>query len=149
VDPNSILFTVPTISNDLAPLEPVEGETRESDFAFHKVEWSQIEFFPKGRLVTMQSILRTYKPFEAANRTEHAWRNVYAREIDRAAVIPDIGAVGRLEVMVGLKVGRCSAMNRIIPNSSKPSSSSMPLKDWCSWIGASNLYWNPPMPMGT
>ena len=105
IDPHSILFSVPTISNDLAPLEPVEGELREFDFAFHEDDWSQVEFFPKGQLATVQRILEAYKPFEVANRTGHGSRNVYVREIDRAAVIPNRDAVARLEAILGSKVG--------------------------------------------
>src|SRR5215469_9023072 len=90
IDPNRILFTVPTISNDLAALEPV-GEA-DGD-AFHEDDWSQIEFFPKQQLATVQRMLEAYKPFEAANRVEHGWRNVYVRKIDRTPVIPGSDAV--------------------------------------------------------
>lgn len=63
VDPNSILFSVPTLSNDLAPLDPV--------FAFHEDEWSQVEFFTNGQLAMVQRMLEEYKLFEAANRAKH------------------------------------------------------------------------------
>lgn len=102
IDPHSILFTVPTISNDLAALEPV-GEADGDDF--HEDDWSQIEFFPKQQLATVQRMLGEYKPFEAANRTKHGWRNVYVRKIDRTPVIAGGDAVARLEAMLALKAG--------------------------------------------
>lgn len=43
MDPNSILFTVPTISNDLAPLEPVRGGPANPTSRFMKTngaKWS-------------------------------------------------------------------------------------------------------------
>jgi hypothetical protein len=105
MDPNSILFTVPTISNDLAPLDPVRGKPRQSDFAFHEDEWSQVEFFANGQLAMVQRMLKEYKPFESANRAKYGWRNAYVREIDRAIVISGGEAVARLESIFGSKTG--------------------------------------------
>jgi len=105
MDPNSILFSVPTISNDLAPLDPVQGKPRQSDFTFHEDEWSQVEFFANGQLAMVQRMLKEYKPFEAANRAEYGWRNTYVRKIDRRMVISGREAVARLEAIFGLKAG--------------------------------------------
>lgn len=102
IDPNSILFTVPTISADLAALEPA-GEPHGD--AFHEDDWSQIEFFAKQQLATVRRMLEEYKPFEAANRVKHGWRNVYVRKIDRTPVIPGGDAVARLEEILALKAG--------------------------------------------
>jgi hypothetical protein len=57
---------VPTISNDLAPLERLENEPHPTDFVFHEDEWSQVEVCPKSRLVEVQRMLKEYKAFEAA-----------------------------------------------------------------------------------
>jgi hypothetical protein len=105
VDRKSILFSLPTISGDLPRLEPVERELRESDCAFHEDDWSQVEFVANGQLAMVQRVLKEYKPFEAANRTEYGWRRIYARKIDRASVICGGDAVPRLEVIVRSKVG--------------------------------------------
>jgi hypothetical protein len=105
MDPKAILFSVPTISNDLAPLEPVENELHQSDFAFHEDDWSQVEFFPKSQLATVQRKLTDFKSFEAANRAKYGWRNIYLREIDRAAVIVGSRALSRLEATLGSKSG--------------------------------------------
>jgi hypothetical protein len=105
IDPNSILFSVPTISDDLAPLEPVEGEPSQSEFAFHEDDWSQVEFIPKGQLATVHRMLEAYKPFEAANRVNFSWRKLYVCKINRAAVVPGREAVARLEAILGLKAG--------------------------------------------
>lgn len=102
IDPNSILFTVPTISNDLATLEPIG--VPDSD-AFHEDEWCQTEFVPKRQLATVQRMLEQYKPFEAASRTAHGRRQGYVREIDRMAVIPGPDAVAQLEAILARKTG--------------------------------------------
>jgi hypothetical protein len=105
MDLSSALFIVPTIPNDLPPLEPVVGEPDEAGIVLHEDEWSQVELFPKGQLASAQKILNAYKPFEAAHRAAAGWRQVYVREIDRTAVIPGRDAVARLEAILGTKVG--------------------------------------------
>jgi len=105
MDPNSILFSVPTMSNDLAPVDPVLEKPRQSDLAFHEDEWSQVEFFANGQLAMVQRTLKEYKPFEAANHAEYRWRNTYVGKIDRAMVIFGGGAVARLEAIFGSKAG--------------------------------------------
>jgi hypothetical protein len=105
MDPNSILFSLPTISDDLPPLAPFEGDPCQTDVAFHEDEWSQVEFLPGGQLATVRRMLEAYKPFEVANRVKHGWRKTFVRKIDRAPVISGSEAVARLEAILGLKVG--------------------------------------------
>ena len=57
IDPNSIAFTTPTLSNDLAELEPVTAEPAGTALVFHEDEWTQIEFFPRSQLAEVQRLL--------------------------------------------------------------------------------------------
>jgi len=105
LDPKSILFSMPTLSNDLAPVEHFEGEPRDSDVAFHEDEWSQIEFFPQSQLAAVQRTMNEYKSFEAANRAEYGWRNIYVRKLERTAVVGGPRAVHSIEAAFHAKAG--------------------------------------------
>jgi len=106
LDPKSILFSVPTISNDLAPVEEFDGDPRGADVAFHEDEWRQIEFFAQSQLSAVQRMMKEYKAFEAEHRTEHGWRNVYVRKIDQAPpVLSGPQALHELEVVLDAKAG--------------------------------------------
>ena len=54
IDPRRVLFSVPTISNDLAPLEQVKTKPSRTDFAFHEDDWAQVEFLPRSQLPVVQ-----------------------------------------------------------------------------------------------
>lgn len=105
VDPKAILFSVPTLSNDIAPLVPVEGRPGEGDLIFHEDEWSQIEFLPRSHLDEVKRMLKEFKAFEQANRVQHGWRNVYVRKLDRTAVLPSPQGLQQLETLLGAKAG--------------------------------------------
>lgn len=102
VDPKTILFTTPTLANDIAELEPVGREPGKGDFIFHEDEWTQLEFLPKSQLREVQHMLREFKSFELAHRTQHGWNEVYVRRLHRTTVVPDIQ---RLERLLGTKAG--------------------------------------------
>ena len=87
IAPKSILFTTPTLSNDIALLEPVTRKPSNTDFIFHEDEWSQVEFFTKDRLAEVQRLLKVYKLFEQAHRAQHGWREVYVRKIPRTPIV--------------------------------------------------------------
>jgi hypothetical protein len=105
LNPKTILFTTPTISNDLAQLEPVHREPSSVDFVFHEDEWSQVEFFPRSQLGEVQRLLKDYKPFERAQRVQHGWREVYVRKVRRVPVLSGSDATHQLEVLLGAKAG--------------------------------------------
>lgn len=105
LDPKTILFTTPTLSNDLAQLEPVHREPSNADFVFHEDEWSQVEFFPRSQLGEVQRLLNEYKPFERTHRVQHGWRDVYVRKIRRFPVLSGADATHQLEGLLGAKVG--------------------------------------------
>ena len=105
IDPKSIRFTTPTLSNDLAPLEPVARQPNQTDFVFHEDEWSQVEFFPKSQLPLIQQILKEYKQFELVNRDKYGWHNVYVRKIKRLPLISSDHSIQLIEHLLGVKVG--------------------------------------------
>jgi hypothetical protein len=105
IDPKTILFTTPTLSNDIAGLEPVDKQPSDGDFIFHEDEWSQVEFFPKAQLPEVQRVLTEYKPFEQKHRVQHGWRGVYVRKVQRVPVISGSEAVRHIERSLGAKAG--------------------------------------------
>jgi hypothetical protein len=105
VDPKSILFSLSTISSDLPPLEKVERAPQASDFIIDEDYWSQVEFFPKSRLEEVERMLNEFKPFEIANRVQHAWRKIYVREIARHPVLAGPKQLDRLSSILGIKAG--------------------------------------------
>jgi hypothetical protein len=105
LDPQTILFSIPTISNDLAPMEPVLQRPEASCHFINEDDWSQVEFFPKSQLAEVQRMLRDYKQFEAAHRLEHGWKKAYIRDIARHAVIANPKALDRLVMKIGAQAG--------------------------------------------
>lgn len=105
VDPNSILFSLSTISSDLPPLKEVKQAPVASDFMVDEDYWSQVEFFPKTRLAEVERMLNEFKPFEMANRAQHGWRKIYVREITRRPVLVGPKLVDRLSSILGAKAG--------------------------------------------
>lgn len=105
IDPSKILFTVPTLSDDIAPLEQLEGPPSKDALVLHEDDWCQVEFLPRDRLVALQRIFQEYKAFELANRTNHGWRNVYVRKLQRTPLITGADALHRLESLLGIGTG--------------------------------------------
>lgn len=79
MDPSKILFSVPTISDDLGPVEKVELPLPDSTFTLHEDDWCLVEFYSVARLPELKRMLTEYKAFEAKNRTSSGWKNVYVR----------------------------------------------------------------------
>jgi hypothetical protein len=105
VDPGALLYSLPTISNDVAEREngapPAPG-----DLTFHEDDWAQVEFFRQDRLPELQRMLAEFKMFERANRVPGSgWRNIYVRAIARAPVIKGPNAIAHLEQALGVAKG--------------------------------------------
>lgn len=105
IDPSKILYTVPTISDDLAPLEKVELPLASSALVLHEDDWCQVEFFTAARLPELKRTLTEYKAFEARSRTSSAWKNVYVRRIERTPVLAGEDPRKRLSVLVKADLG--------------------------------------------
>jgi hypothetical protein len=113
IDPNSIMFTVPTVSNELPPLDRVETQPRDDELRMHEDDWCQVEFFHKSYLQELERLLREYKAFEASNRQMitikgeqyPVWRNAYVREVARQPLLTGEDPVGQLARIVGGHIG--------------------------------------------
>lgn len=105
MNPDDLFFSLPTFSEDLPPLFPLEKQPESDAVVFHEDDWSQLEFFPKNQLSEIQRILKEYKPFELANRMEQGWRKAYARKVKRVPVISEEEPVELLEALLGVKAG--------------------------------------------
>ena len=103
MNPKDLLFSMSTISNDAAPLEPFSGKAGRQDLIFHEDEWRQIEFFPKERLGEIERKLTELKSFEAAHRKKLGWDKVYVRRLADAPVLSGRGALKSLEKTLGSK----------------------------------------------
>jgi hypothetical protein len=104
IDPRTILFSIPTISNDAPPLDRFTGEPSESDVVFHEDEWRQLEFFAPSRLSEVQQALRELKAFANENRVQSGWRRIYTRNIAPAPVLAGGDALNSIAASVGARV---------------------------------------------
>lgn len=86
IDPRTILFSMPTISNDGPPLAPVTARPGANEVRFHEDDWRQLEFFPADRREEIQHTLSELKAFEAQNRVQSGWRNIYVRNVPPALI---------------------------------------------------------------
>ncbi len=105
IDPDAILFTTPTLSNETAPLESVAQEPGKTDFVLHEDEWTQVEFLAKSQLGEVQHLLTEYKRFEQTHRAQQGWRDVYVRNVERAPIVSGNQPLQRLEGLLGVKAG--------------------------------------------
>jgi hypothetical protein len=105
VDPDEILFSMPTIANDLPPLDPLAGPPAAGAFALHEDEWTQNEFLPKEMLAEVRRMLGELKTFEVQNREGPGWRNIYVRDLKRAPLIAGKSALEHLQSVLGVKTG--------------------------------------------
>jgi hypothetical protein len=103
IDPKKILFSVPTLSDDIASLEPLSEKPSTKDFGLHEDEWCQIEFFAKNQLKPIQQILKEYKQFEQAHRFHEGWNDVYIRKVQRVPVLSATHPITKLEELLGVK----------------------------------------------
>ncbi len=106
IDPQPILYSLPTISNDLPPLEAPVEEPSGADMFIEEDMWSQIEFFAGNRLEDIRQALAEYSGFERVQRTDSGWRQIYLRKIERTPIVAGASAVAELEKVLGLPAGR-------------------------------------------
>ena len=97
IDPNLILYSMPTISGDSIEYVMPTEESFDGVPQFHEDEWAQLEFYPRYRLEEIQRKLAEYKLFEARNREEFGWKNIYLRSISRDKFKTNIDVLGKLE----------------------------------------------------
>ena len=103
IDLNTIYASMPTISNNQPPLEPVNKKPSDADFLFHEDEWGQIEFCPKSQLQEIQRTLKEYKAFEKSHRAKFGWSKIYVRTIKPLPVISRTNPLEKLEKILGVR----------------------------------------------
>ena len=105
VDPKSIGFTTPTLSNDLADLDPISGRPSKEDLVFHEDEWAQVEFLRADQLPAIKKTLGEFKSFEVAHRTKYGWTDVFVRRLPREVLVAGDGALQHLHGVLGVMPG--------------------------------------------
>ena len=101
IDPRTILFSIPTISDDEAPTEALTGVVAPDDLVFHEDDWRQIEFFPASRQGEIQKKLSELAVFEKAHRHGVGWDKIYIRRFESAPVLPGPAGLDTLEAEFG------------------------------------------------
>ncbi len=105
IDPGTILFSIPTLSNELPPLEAVDADQTSGDVFFHEDDWRQLEFFPADRIPEVQSMLTALKAFSAEHRERSGWKRVYVRALAAAPVVAGQDAVQALADLLDATLG--------------------------------------------
>lgn len=100
-DPNGILFSMPTVSLDRLDFVPPDEHQFDRAPKFYEDEWMQLEFFGQDKVAFIQQELTAYKAFEAKNRVEAGWKNIYARTFERGPVLQGEQAAETLAQTLG------------------------------------------------
>ncbi|MDB5034417.1 MAG: hypothetical protein JWQ98_1658 [Chlorobi bacterium] len=79
VDPQTILYSLPTIAKDLPELEEIPAQPSSGETVLHEDDWRQLEFLPTESLADIQRQMKEFKAFEAEHRVEHGWRKIFVR----------------------------------------------------------------------
>lgn len=105
MDPNKILFSISTLSDDAAPVAPLKGKASTTDVAFHEDDWRQIEFFAASREQEIRQELMALAAFEREQRAPNGgWKKVYARKLPAQPVVAGAAALGTLAKDLGVAV---------------------------------------------
>ncbi|MDZ5602842.1 hypothetical protein SJI00_08650 [Pseudomonas sp. RP23018S] len=100
-DPNAVLFSLPTLADDAAPVEPLTDAPPCHGLVLHEDDWRQLEFLPHGQLADIQRLLSEFKPFEAAQREAYGWQQTYLRVLAPSTVIAGPSAEAELAEALG------------------------------------------------
>lgn len=113
IDPNSILFSMSTISEDAAQLAPLNGEAGAADVTFHEDDWRQIEFFPASREQEIRQTLTALAAFEKEHRVGGGgWKKIYVRKLPARPVLAGSVALGTLAKDLGVAPGPGPVVNQ-------------------------------------
>jgi len=106
VDPKLAFFTVPTIADDMAPLEPC--------LVLDEDRWRQIEFFDARRQDEIKRILRALKAYVSEHTQGQYWNGCYARELAPAPVVAGASALREVEAALGKRAGAAALITSIL-----------------------------------
>ena len=116
VDPKTIRYPTPALSIDELEYVMPTKQSFESAPQFHEDEWRQVEFYPSSHLANLQQQLTEYKAFEAKNRTQYGWNNVYKRKPPELPIVPSGVNIESLTKLLGTRF----APAPILTTSSRP-----------------------------
>jgi hypothetical protein len=105
VDPRVLLYSMPTVAADQLEFSVPTRESFQGAPQFHEDEWGQVEFFPKGRLAEIQGLLANFKRFEQQHRRNSGWDEIFARRIDRRAIVSGSDPVSRIATTLSAAPG--------------------------------------------
>jgi len=105
IDPKALLFSLPTISDEGAPLEPATAAPGPTDFVFHEDEWRQVEFYPRRRLPEVQRAMSELKVWEASHRVGNGWSQMYLRKLSSGGLLSQGTSAGTLGEQLGVPLG--------------------------------------------
>lgn len=105
IDPSKILYSTPTIPNELPPMEKFTGSGDTKIFPIHEDDWSQVEFLNPSQLQEIQKTMMEYNAFEAENRREVGWQNVYVRRFEHKPLFSSMRPKNKLLAILGAAEG--------------------------------------------
>lgn len=103
IDPASILYSTPTLSENTGALEPA-GAVSRSDIAMHEDDWRQLEFYPSSRKDEVRRLLQELNSFEKQHRKASGWDAVFVRKVHAGQVIAGSDALAQLSHELALEV---------------------------------------------
>ena len=106
IDPRTVLFSIPTITRDLAETVAAERPPVESDVVFHEDDWRQIEFYPRNYLADVQEIMNELHDFEQKHRKEGGWDEIYLRAPKPLVLLKGDDTANRLCRMLDIVDGK-------------------------------------------
>jgi len=87
-DPNSLLFSLPTICDEAPPTVQSAGHDNSDAFRMHEDDWRQIEFIAREALPQIDHEMADLEAFKTANRAPVGWKKVYVRTERRDGLSP-------------------------------------------------------------
>jgi len=87
IDTSNFLYSVPTISSEIAKAENTSAGPEKNDLVVYEDNWCQVEFLLASQLEKVKTMLTDYKKFESENRTKYGWKNVYVRIFEKESIL--------------------------------------------------------------
>ena len=87
IDPKSILFSLPTLCDQLPPLLPGVPQLPPGAYRLHEDDWRQVEFVSAPDRAIAEKELGELRNFKMANQVGQAWKAVYVRKSRSGAIL--------------------------------------------------------------
>jgi len=80
LDPKTILFSLPTISDDFPATVQVSSDLIQNAIGINEDDWRQIEFVESAALLDIEREIKEIDAFKSENHVGLGWKNVYIRK---------------------------------------------------------------------